>query len=49
MYENYSIKRERGYGHLLIVRHNGVKIGSTQTEAAAKILRRRHYTRNNKP
>lgn len=48
MYENYSIKREPEYGNLMIVRYWGHKIGSAQTERAAKIIRRRHYNRNNK-
>lgn len=46
MYEMYSIKREPEYGNLFVVRHRGDKIGMTQTEHAAKMIRRRHYNGN---
>jgi hypothetical protein len=44
MYEGYSIKKDPETG-LMIVRYNGRKIGSSQTEAAARIIRRRHSQR----
>lgn len=39
MSDTYTITRDPETG-LMIVRRNGVKIGSSQTEAAAKIIRR---------
>lgn len=45
MYERYSITRDPETG-LMIVRYDSEKIGSSQTEAAAKIIRRKHYQRN---
>lgn len=44
----YSIKRDPETG-LMIVRRDGVKIGQTQTEAAAKIIRRNDRRRNPAP
>ncbi|WP_432112845.1 hypothetical protein [Streptomyces sp. S1] len=46
MYERYTITRDPDTG-LMIVRYDGDKIGSSQTEAAAKIIRRKHYQRHN--
>jgi hypothetical protein len=43
-YDRYSITRDPDTG-LMIVRYDGVKIGSSQTEAAARIIRRRHSQR----
>jgi hypothetical protein len=44
MYEDYSIKKDPETG-LMIVRFKGRKIGTSQTEAAARIIRRRHSQR----
>ena len=44
MYERYSITRDPETG-LMIVRFDGRKIGSSQTETAAKIIRRKHSQR----
>lgn len=45
MYERYTMTRDRETG-LMIVRFDGVKIGSSQTETAARIIRRKHAERN---
>jgi hypothetical protein len=44
MFERYSITQDPATG-LMIVRFDGVKIGSSQTETAARIIRRKHNTR----
>ncbi len=44
-YERYTIRKEAEYGGLFVVRLDGVKIGQTQTEAGAMIIRRRHAQR----
>lgn len=46
MYQGYTIKREVAYGSLFVVRYNGVKIGTAQTEAAAKMIRRHHHNKH---
>lgn len=40
----YTIKRDRNTG-LLIVSHMGVKVGSAQTLAAARVIRSKHRVR----
>lgn len=45
-YAGYTITKAPDTG-LQIVRFNGVKIGSSQTEPAARIIRRRHAARQN--
>lgn len=42
----YTIAREAPEGYM-VVRYNGVKVGQTQTRAAAGLMRRNHMRRNN--
>ena len=44
MDKRYAIERARNTG-LLIVSYMGVKIGTTQTLAAARLIRRNHKRR----
>jgi hypothetical protein len=44
MDKRYAIERARNTG-LLIVSHMGVKIGSAQTLAAARLIRSKHRVR----
>lgn len=46
MNADYTITRESEYGGLMVVRYQGRKIGTSQTEAAARIIRRNHIRRN---
>lgn len=45
-YSAYTITKATDTG-LQIVRFEGVKIGSSQTETAARIIRRKHWQRHN--
>lgn len=45
-YTAYTITKDPETG-LQIVRFNGRKIGSSQTDTAARIIRRKHWQRNN--
>lgn len=45
MYEDYKIEKASDTG-LMIVFYRGHKIGTSQTETAAKIIRRKHCMRN---
>lgn len=45
-YVNYTMQRESEHGGLYVVRFRGVKVGTSQSEAAARIIRARHWTRN---